>query len=210
MNTFGTLKSLAGSEKTYSLVFVQDGKIVLPNAILDAGALKAACAAKGGVADRKFVQVRRNGGGCGSSTYSIHAQLPDESSNRPYGTSFDFTDKALYEALGGTIAITPMAPAPKTAPTGFGSVKSLAGTGKDYVMVFVQDGKIITPTRILSANTLKSACALRGGVADRKFVQVRINGDSIHAQLPDESANRPYGTSFDFVDDRLAAYLRGE
>lgn len=92
--SFGTLKSLAGTDKRYALVFVQDHKIVTPGAILDGTALINACVANGGNPQSKYVQVRRNG------YNNIHAQLPDEGSNRPYGTSFDFTDPALYALLG--------------------------------------------------------------------------------------------------------------
>lgn len=108
-------------------------------------------------------------------------------------------------------AFTPVV-APKTTmtPGNFGNIKSLAGTGVDYVPVFVQDGKIVTPTAIMDATALKNACSKKGGIADRKFVMVRLNGgNNIHAQLPDEDTNRPYGTSFDFTDATLAAYLRG-
>lgn len=116
-------------------------------------------------------------------------------------------------------AYTPPTPAPKpvvapaaapVTPTRFGKVASMAGTGKEYVMVFCQDHKIITPTVVLDGTALLNACALRGGNPDRKFVQVRLDGgNNIHAQLPDEGGNRKYGTSFDFVDAALAAYLRG-
>ena len=95
-------------------------------------------------------------------------------------------------------------------PSNFGKVESLAGTGKQYTLVFCQDHKIITPAGILDGTAIRKACALAGGNLDRKYVQVRISyGDVIHAQLPDDDTNRPYGTSFDFVDAALAAYLRG-
>jgi len=91
---------------------------------------------------------------------------------------------------------------------GFGTQKSLAGSGKEYTMVFVQDGKIVAPGLLIDATALKTAAAAKGGNPDRKFVFVRRNGgNAIHAQLPDESSNRPYGTSFDFEDGKLAAYL---
>lgn len=103
-----------------------------------------------------------------------------------------------------------VAPKYTNTPSNFGKVESLAGTGKQYTLVFCQDHKIITPAGILDGTAIRKACAAAGGNLDRKYVQVRLNGgDSIHAQLPDDDTNRPYGTSFDFVDATLAAYLRG-
>ena len=119
--------------------------------------------------------------------------------------------KPTFSAPTHKPAFVPTA-APKTTvtPSNFGKVTSLAGTGKEYTLVFCQDHKIITPAGILDGTMIRKACALAGGNLDRKFVQVRLNGgNSIHAQLPDDDANRPYGTSFDFVDAALAAYLRG-
>jgi len=194
-NSFGQVKSQAGSGKTYDLVFVQDGKIITPNAVLDASALKAACAAKGGNPASKFVQVRLTESG------DFHAQLPDESANRIYGTAFDFVDPALKAALYATVETEP-------APTaGYGTVKSQAGTKKTYTLVFVQDGKIVTPGKVLDAAALKATMP-SGTIPQSKFVQVRVReGNTIHAQLPDESVNRPYGSAWDFEDKALAELL---
>lgn len=97
---FGKVTSQAGTGKEYTLVFVQDHKIITPAGVIDGTALLNACAKAGGNADRKFVQVRRNAPVGPGYLASIHAQLPDEGGNRKYGTSFDFADNALFELLG--------------------------------------------------------------------------------------------------------------
>jgi len=119
----------------------------------------------------------------------------------------------VYSAPTPKPTFTPtVTPKYTVTPSNFGKVTSLAGTDKQYTLVFVQDHKIITPAGILDGTAIRKACALAGGNLDRKYVQVRLGDagwNSIHAQLPDDDINRPYGTSFDFVDVALAAYLRG-
>lgn len=235
---FGLSKSLANSTEMYAKVYVQDGKIITPTTTLNAFAMKVA-APFGAKLECKYVQVRAAGNGLihaqladvpanrpyGASwnftDWDLTTYLTGETKPAPkpvYAPKPTFTPapkpQTFAEFLASYEATVAPAPAPKAvvapATLRFGTTKSLAGTGKEYTLVFVQDHKIVTPSAILDGTALLNACAYRGGDAEQKFVQVRLNGgNNIHAQLPDDSANRPYGTSFDFVDAALAAYLRG-